>query len=65
MTKFNNLSPEEWEQIETKEHDLVYQDSLPFDSKTYDIDVQHVIWWEDYCYKKGRRKDRGHRTKRL
>lgn len=65
MTKYNNLSPEEWEQIESEEHNLVYQESLPFDSKTYEIDVQHVIWWEDYCYKKGRRNDRGHRTRRL
>lgn len=59
------LPPEEWERIETQEHDQLYRDSLPFDSKTYKIDPQHVIWWEDYCYKKGRRKDRGHRTKRV
>ncbi len=57
------LSPEEWEHIEGQEHDRLYKDSLPFDSKTYRIDPQHVIWWEDYCYKKGRRKDRGHRTR--
>lgn len=65
MTKSNNVSPEEWERIESEEHDNHYKDSLPFGSKTYEIDVQHVIWWEDYCYKKGRRKDRGHRTKRV
>lgn len=65
MTRFNNISPEEWERIESEEHDIHYMDSRPFDSKTYEIDVQHVIWWEDYCYKKGRRKDRGHRTKRI
>ncbi len=65
MTKLNNISPEEWERIESEEHDIQYRDSRPFDSKTYEIDVQHVIWWEDYCYKKGRRKDRGHRTKRV
>ena len=65
MTEIKNISPEKWEQIEREEHDLHYKDSLPFDSKTYEIDVRHVIWWEDYCYKKGRRKDRGHRTKRI
>ena len=65
MRKSNNISPEEWEQIESEEHNRLYKDSLPFDSKTYEIDPQHVIWWQDYCYKKGRRKDRGHRTKRL
>jgi 2-polyprenyl-3-methyl-5-hydroxy-6-metoxy-1,4-benzoquinol methylase len=65
MTKINNISPEKWEKIEREEHDRHYKDNMPFESKTYEIDVQHVIWWEDYCYKKGRRKDRGHRTKRV
>jgi 2-polyprenyl-3-methyl-5-hydroxy-6-metoxy-1,4-benzoquinol methylase len=65
MRKFKDLSPEEWERIEREEHDNCYRDSLPFDSTTYKIDPEHVIWWEDYCYKKGRRKDRGHRTKRV
>jgi 2-polyprenyl-3-methyl-5-hydroxy-6-metoxy-1,4-benzoquinol methylase len=53
------------EAMEQKEHDDVYRNSLPFDFKTYKIDPQHVIWWEDYCYKPGRRKDRGNRTKRV
>src|SRR5262249_19154372 len=65
MRKFKDLSHEEWERIEREEHDNIYRDSLPFDSRTYKIDPEHVIWWEDYCYKKGRRKDRGHRTKRV
>lgn len=58
-----NLSPEEWEQIESEDHDRQYRDSLPFNSNTYKINTDQVIWYEDYCYKKGRR-DRGHRTKR-
>jgi 2-polyprenyl-3-methyl-5-hydroxy-6-metoxy-1,4-benzoquinol methylase len=64
MKRLDDISPEEWERIESAEHDMHYRDSLPFDSKTYEIDAQHVIWWEDYCYKKGRRKDIGHVTKR-
>lgn len=59
------ISPDEWEQIERREYDEYYRNSRPFDSKTYRIDPEHVIWWEDYCYKKGRRLDRGHRTKRV
>lgn len=65
MTGSENISPEEWERIESEEHDAHYRDSRPFDSSSYKIDVQHVVWWEDYCYKKGRRRDRGHRTKRV
>jgi len=55
----------DWEQIERKEHDIHYRNSLPFDFKTYVIDPRHVIWWQDYCFKAGRRSDRGHRTKRV
>lgn len=65
MSKFDNITSDEWEEIERKEHDAQYLNSFPFDSKNYKIDKEHVLWWEDYCYKKGRRKDRGHRTKRL
>ena len=56
MAKFNNLSYKEWDRIEREEHDIHYKDRHPFDSKNYKIDPQHVIWWEDYCYKKGRRE---------
>lgn len=55
----------DWEKIEREEHNNIYRNSFPFDSKDYKIDKEHVIWWEDYCYKKNRRKDRGHRTRRL
>jgi len=55
----------DWEKIESEEHDGLYKKSLPFDCKSYKIDPVHIIWWEDYCYKKGRRKDRGNRTKRV
>lgn len=65
MKDFKKLSMQEWEDIEREEHDEQYRDSLPFDSKDYRIDPEHVIWYEDYCYKKGRRRDRGHRTKRV
>jgi SAM-dependent methyltransferase len=65
MVELSGITPEEWERIESAEHDAHYRQSLPFDSRTYEIDVQHVIWWEDYCYKKGRRKDNGHVTKRV
>lgn len=60
-----NLNASEWEKIEREEHDKHYAESLPFDFKTYKIDKEHVLWWEDYCYKPGRRKDRGHRTKKV
>lgn len=63
--KSKDRSAEEWEGIEREEHDREYRDSLPFDFKSYRIDPQQVIWWEDYCYLPGRRKDRGHRTKRF
>lgn len=54
-----------WEEIEREEHDKIYSDSKPFDGKTYEIDTNHVIWWQDYCYKPNRRSDRGHRTQKV
>lgn len=63
--KMKNISPEKWEKIEREEHDRQYKDSLPFDFENYKINKNHVLWYQDYCYKKGRRKDRGHRTKRV
>ena len=65
MSGLKNLTPAEWERIESEEHDAQYRDSRPFDFANYKIDPAHVIWWEDYCYKRGRRTDRGHRTKRV
>ena len=65
MTDLKNLTPEEWERIESEEHDSEYRDTKPFDRPTFKIDPAHVVWLEDYCYKPGRRADRGHRTKRV
>jgi ubiquinone/menaquinone biosynthesis C-methylase UbiE len=59
------LTPQEWEKIESAEHDRVYDGSHPFFFTSEKIDPQAVITWEDYCYKPNRRADRGHRTKRL
>jgi ubiquinone/menaquinone biosynthesis C-methylase UbiE len=59
------LSPQEWEKVEGEEHDKEYQGSLPFGFSDYRIDTEYVIWCEDYCYKKGGRRHRGHRTKRI
>lgn len=53
------LTVEEWEKIEREEHDEEYRDNLP-----YKIDIQKMIAYEDYCYKPGCRKDRGHRTRK-
>mgnify|MGYP003981486421 FL=1 len=64
MVDYNNISPEQWEKIEREDHDEQYKDSRPFSANRYKIDIPHVIWWEDYCYKKGRRPDRGHRTRK-
>ena len=65
MIDFSTLTPKEWETVEKEEHDMQYENSFPFHFKNYKIDPQQVIWWQDYCYKKGRRKDRGHKAKRL
>jgi len=58
-------STNDLEEIERKYHDSYYAGRLPFNFSTNKIDPEHVIWWEDYCCKAGRRKDRGHRTKRV
>jgi 2-polyprenyl-3-methyl-5-hydroxy-6-metoxy-1,4-benzoquinol methylase len=55
----------DWEALERTEHDEAYALSLPFASNTFDIDPAHIYWWQDYWYKKKRRTDRGHRTRRL
>ncbi|BBY63018.1 class I SAM-dependent methyltransferase [Mycolicibacterium helvum] len=54
-----NLSTEEWEKIEREEHDKEYADSV-----AHVIDVDEALAYEDYCYKPGRRVDRGHRTRK-
>lgn len=37
---------------------------MPFDFEDDHIDPHHVLWYEDFCYKKGRRADGGHRIRR-
>jgi 2-polyprenyl-3-methyl-5-hydroxy-6-metoxy-1,4-benzoquinol methylase len=54
-----NLTVQEWEQIEREEHDREYEDSVP-----HVIDIEAMLAYEDYCYKPGRRVDRGHRTRK-
>lgn len=53
------LTIEEWEKIEREEHDQEYFDRLP-----YPMVPEQIIAFEDYCYKPGRRRDRGHRTRK-
>ncbi len=53
------LTVDEWEKIEREEHDQEYQDCVP-----YKINIQQFVAHEDYCFKPGCRKDRGHRTRR-
>lgn len=54
-----NLTSEQWEEIERDEHDREYADSAP-----HVINVDEMLAYEDYCYKPGRRIDRGHRTRK-
>jgi ubiquinone/menaquinone biosynthesis C-methylase UbiE len=58
MTATTSRTIEEWEKIEREEHDLEYADSKP-----HKIDVKAMLAHEDYCYKRGCRLDRGHRTR--
>lgn len=62
---YGAISPAEWERIESEEHDRIYSGSTPFSFSSSRIDPAAVLVYEDYCYKPGRRPDRGHRTKRL
>ena len=55
----------EWAVIEAEEHDQENKDAFPFGLKTYEFSKERAWWYEDYAYKKGRRKDRGHRTKKV
>lgn len=63
--RYEAISPAEWERLEGAEHDRIYSGSSPFFFSDEHIDPAKVLVWEDYCYKQGRRRDRGHRTKRL
>jgi rfaE bifunctional protein nucleotidyltransferase chain/domain len=57
--------PDEWAKIEAAEHDEYYAHAYPFGLNTYEFTVEHALWYEDYAYKRGRRKDRGHRTRKF
>ena len=56
---------DEWAAIEAAEHDQEYTESYPFGLDQYQFTVEHALWYEDYAYKKGRRRDRGHRTRKV
>ena len=56
---------DEWAEIEAEEHDELYADQFPFGLDGYAFTIQRALWYEDYAYKKGRRRDRGHRTKKF
>ena len=53
------LTVAEWENIERAEHDHEYANSMP-----YTMDPEQIVTYEDYCYKPGCRRDRGHRTRK-
>ena len=55
----------EWAVIEAEEHDEQYDGQTPFGLDTLEFSIERALWYEDYCYKKGRRRDRGHRTKKF
>ena len=56
---------ETWEELERKEHDERYANAYPFGRNSYRFSPEYVLWYEDYAYKKGRRRDRGHRTRKV
>lgn len=64
-TNLEARTAEEWAEIEAKAHDAEYTGAFPFGLRHgYEFTVDHVIWWEDYCYKKGRH-DAGHRSRKF
>ncbi len=62
---FKGRSAAEWAIIEAEEHDELYSGQTPFGGDTLEFTIEQALWYEDYCYKKGRRRDRGHRTARF
>lgn len=60
---FRGRSADEWAVIEAEEHDELYDGQTPFGLDTLEFTIERALWYEDYCYKKDRRRDRGHRTK--
>lgn len=65
MKEYEKIDEKEWQRIESEEHDKQYEMSTPFCFDTYRIEASKVLYWEDFCFKKNRRNDRGHRTKYL
>ena len=57
-------TPAEWATIEAAEHDSHYQDACPFGRNELTFTVEQALWYEDYCYKKGRARW-GHRTRKF
>lgn len=62
---FRGRSADEWAVIEAEEHDELYDGQTPFGLDTLEFTIERALWYEDYCFKKGRRRDRGHRTKQF
>ena len=56
--------PAEWAAIESASHDSHYQDACPFGRNELTFTVEQALWYEDYCYKKGRARW-GHRTRKF
>lgn len=59
-----HLSPSECLTIEAEEQNKIYTNMFPFNFDSYKININKVLKYEDYYYKRGSRKDRGHRTKK-
>lgn len=65
MSLASHRTTEEWAAIEAAEHDAQYANQFPFGLKQDKFTIERALWYEDYCYKKGRRRDRGHRTRKF
>ena len=65
MENYGGRTAEEWAEIEAVEHDEEYREAFPFGLQKYSFTVEHALWYEDYAFKKGRRRDRGHRTRKV
>jgi ubiquinone/menaquinone biosynthesis C-methylase UbiE len=65
MDTYKGISIEKWAVIEAEEHDDEYRGTYPFGRNSLSFTVEEALWFEDYAYKKGRRTDRGDRTRKF
>ena len=65
MEAIRGRTVEEWAAIESAEHDELYKDAFPFGLKQFGFTIEHALWYEDYAFKRGRRCDRGYRTRKV